>query len=260
MVAATMSPARRAMGTFYVWMAALFVLIAFSGFAETYWLQLPARTFTGSPLLHLHGILFSAWTLFFLSQTWLAASGRMGRHRAWGVGGVSLATALVFVGLATAIASMHKEAAAGFAQQAQAFAIVPITAILLFAVLVAWAVVTVKKPETHKRLMTLATISILQAPLGRFFFLTVSGGGGPGSRPGSGPPAPVSTTIGPGLIVALLILVALVYDWRKNGRPHPVYLIGGPVVLLVEFGRLALADTPQWQAIAQAFGRFATYS
>src|SRR5258708_5303775 len=227
MVAAAINPARRTMGTFYVWMAALSVLIAFSGFAETYWLQIPAGTFTGSPLLHLHGILFSAWTLFFLSQTWLAASRRMQHHRAWGVAGVSLATAMVFVGFATSIASMQKDVAAGFAHQARAFAIVPLTAAVLFAVLVAWAVVAVKKPETHKRLMMLATLSILQAPLGRFFFLTIGGGGGPGSRPGAGPPAPTVTTAGAGVVVGVLILVALIYDWRQNGKPQPVYLLGG---------------------------------
>lgn len=60
MTATATNPAKPAMGTFYVGMAALFVLIAFSGFLETYWMQLPAGTFTGSPLLHLHGILFSA--------------------------------------------------------------------------------------------------------------------------------------------------------------------------------------------------------
>ena len=259
MTATATHPAKPATRTFYVWMAALFVLIAFSGFAETYWLQLPAGTFTGSPLLHLHGILFSAWTLFFLSQTWLAASGRMQHHRAWGVAGVSLATAMVFVSLATGIASMQKGVADGYAHAARGFAIVPLTSAVLFAVLVAWAVVTVKTSETHKRLMMLATLSILQAPLGRFFFLTIGGGGGPGSRPGSGPPAPVVTTAGPGVLVAVLILAITLYDWRKNGRLHPVYLIGGAAVVLLELGRVALGDTPQWQAIAQAFGSFTTY-
>jgi len=255
-----MAPTRRAMGTFYVWMAALSVLIAFAGFAGTYWLQLPARTFTGSPLLHLHGLLFSAWTLFFLSQTWLAATARMQHHRAWGVAGVSLATAMLFVGLATGIASMQRGVASGHADAARAFAIVPLTGIVLFAVLVAWAVVTVKTPEVHKRLMVLATFSILQAPIARFFFLTVGGGGGPGSRPGAGPPAPVETTASPGLVVVALVLLALVYDWRKNGRPHPTYLIGGAAVVLVEFARLPLAHTPMWQAIATALGGFATYA
>ena len=260
MTATAIKPARRAMGTFYVWMAALFVLIAFSGFAETYWLQLPAGTFTGSPLLHLHGLLFSSWTTFFLAQTWLAASGQMQHHRAWGVAGVSLATAMVFVGSATGIASMQKDVAAGYAEAARAFAIVPLTAVVLFAVLVAWAVVTVKTPETHKRLMMLATISILQAPIGRFFFLTVGGGGGAGSRPGSGPPAPVMTTVGAGIIVGLLILAAAIYDWRKRGRPHTVYVVGGLAVMAVIVLRAPLGETPQWQAIAAALGGFATYS
>jgi hypothetical protein len=259
MVATAVNPARRAMGTFYVWMAALFVLIAFSGFAETYWLQLPAGTFTGSPLLHLHGLLFSAWTLFFLSQTWLAASGRMQHHRAWGVAGVSLATAMVFVAFATAIASMHKDTVAGFAHQAQAFAIVPVSSAVEFTVMMVWAVVTVKDPETHKRLMMLNTMQILQAPIGRFFFLTVGGGGGPGSRPGSGPPAPVMTAVGAGVVVGLLILAAVIYDWRKRGKPHPVYVIGGIAVMAIVFLRVPLGETPQWQAIAHSLDSFATY-
>jgi hypothetical protein len=235
------------------------VLIAFSGFAETYWLQLPAGTFTGSPLLHLHGVLFSAWTLFFLSQTWLASSGRMQHHRAWGVAGVSLATAMVVVGFAVGIASMQKDVAAGFAHQARAFSIVPISSAVEFAVLVALAVVTVKTPETHKRLMMLATMQILQAPIGRFFFLTVGGGGGPGSRPGSGPPAPVMTTVGAGVVVGLLILAAVIYDWRRRGRPHVVYVVGGLALMAVIFLRVPLGETPQWQAIATGLGSFATY-
>ena len=46
---------REAQRWFSVSMAGAFVLIAFTGFAPTYWLQLPAGTFDGSPLLHLHG-------------------------------------------------------------------------------------------------------------------------------------------------------------------------------------------------------------
>jgi hypothetical protein len=183
----------------------------------------------------------------------------MQHHRAWGVAGVSLATAMVFVGFATAIASMHKDVLAGHAHEAQAFAIVPVTSAVEFAVMMIWAVATVKDGETHKRLMMLNTMQILQAPIGRFFFLTVGGGGGAGSRPGSGAPAPVLTTVGAGVAVGLLILAAVIYDWRKRGRPHPVYVVGGIVVMAIMFLRVPLAETPQWQAIAQSLGSFATY-
>jgi hypothetical protein len=183
----------------------------------------------------------------------------MQHHRAWGVAGVSLATAMVVVGFAVGIASMQKDVAAGFAHQARAFSIVPISSAVEFAVLVALAVVTVKTPETHKRLMMLATMQILQAPIGRFFFLTVGGGGGPGSRPGSGPPAPVMTTVGAGVVVGLLILAAVIYDWRRRGRPHVVYVVGGLALMAVIFLRVPLGETRQWQAIATGLGSFATY-
>jgi hypothetical protein len=83
-------------------MAAACLVVAFAGFAPTYWLQLAPGTFIGTPLLHLHGLLFSAWPLYLLLQTTLAARGRVGRHRAWGLLGISLATAMVFVGFAIA--------------------------------------------------------------------------------------------------------------------------------------------------------------
>jgi len=252
-------PGRRGLGSFHVWMAGVFVLIAFSGFAETYWMQLPAGTFTGKPLLHLHGLLFSAWTLFYFSQTCLIASGRTQHHRAWGVAGVSLATAMVFVGLATAIASMNKDIAAGYAEAARAFAIVPVSAAFMFAGLVAWAVVSVKRPEIHKRLMMLATISILQAPLGRFFFLTIGGGGGPGSRPGMGPPAPVITTVGAGVVGSALIVAAIVYDWRTRGKPHPITVFVGAAILALQLLRVPASATPQWHAVATALSGFGVY-
>jgi hypothetical protein len=250
-------PGQRSLGTFHLWMAGLFVLIAFSGFFVTYWMQLPAGTFVGHPIVHLHGLLFSAWTLFYFWQAWLVASRNTARHRAWGVAGVSLATAMFFVGMATAIDGMHGGIVGGHAQAAKAFAIVPISAIFMFAILVGLAVVTVKTPETHKRLMFLATASILQAALGRFFFLAIFGGG-PGNRPGVHPPAPVATTLGAGIIVGVLILAALVYDWRKTGKPHPVLLWGGLAVVALEFLRVPLSATPQWIATAGWFAAFGT--
>ena len=114
MVAVALSPVRQKAGYFYVWMAAVCALIAFGAFAPTYWLQLPAGTFVGSPLLHLHGAVFFAWVLFLLSQTALAANGHLDHHRAWGLVGISLATAVVFMGLAAALNTLSTALAAGY--------------------------------------------------------------------------------------------------------------------------------------------------
>ena len=241
---------------FYVWMAGICALIAFGLFAPTYWLQIPAGTFTGSPLLHLHGLLFSAWTLFFLSQTVLAATGRTQSHRAWGMLGIALATAMVFSGFATAILSMTHGIAAGNAENARAFAIVPVSAMVLFGAFVAVAVARVNNPETHKRLMLLATISIVQAPLDRIFF-ALQAGIAPGLRPGSVPTPPPEATIPSGLITVLLIAAALVYDWRTRGRPHAAYLVGGAILAGAIFLRVPLSGSSAWQATATFLAAFA---
>jgi hypothetical protein len=102
-VALVIEPVRAKARLFYVWMAAVCALVAFAGFAPTYWLQLPAGTFVGSPLVHIHGALFSIWTLLLLSQTLLVANGRLNNHRAWGLAGISLATSMVGFGMAAAL-------------------------------------------------------------------------------------------------------------------------------------------------------------
>ena len=42
---------------FYVWTAAIFVLIAFGGFMPTYWTRILNGTFQAPNILHVHGAL-----------------------------------------------------------------------------------------------------------------------------------------------------------------------------------------------------------
>jgi hypothetical protein len=251
----TVNPARADTRWFFVWMAGACAVVAFAGFAPTYWLQLPAGTVVGSPLLHLHGVLFSAWTLFFLLQTMLAARGRIDRHRAWGLFGISLATAMVFVGFAVANDVLASRLAAGLGDRARAFHIASISLISLFGGLVLAAIASIKRPEVHKRLMLLATISVIPPAIARLFF-AFSVGIGPGLRPGLGPPRTVESVMAPSLVADTLILVGLVYDWRTRGRPHPVYLIGGATILAVQVVRDPISTTKWWYAIADFLARF----
>lgn len=254
MVAVMSNPVREKGRHFYVWMAAVCALLAFGGFAPTYWLQLPAGTFVGSPLLHIHGLLFSTWTLLLLSQTLLAAKGRIDDHRAWGLVGISLATAMVLIGLAAAIETLNKGLAAGYGDQSRAFMILPITALSLFAGFFVAAIANIRRPEVHKRLILLATISLLQAAMARVFFVLITGGG-PGLRPGLGPPPPLIIGLVPSLLVEALILAGIVYDWRTRGRPHPVWLIGAAVMTAVILLRGPLSGTQCWLTFADGLSR-----
>jgi len=254
MVAASVFPARQTGGQFYVWVAALCALLAFGSFAPTYWLQVAAGTFVGPPILHIHGILFSSWTLLFLLQAVLAANGRMVNHRAFGLVAISLATAMVAVGLAAAISTVALAQAAGFGVEARAFFIVPVTALGLFAGFFIATIVSIvrRRPESHKRFMMMATFALLAPVIARIFFFVATRGGGPGMRPGLGHPLPVAAGLLPGICVLLLVGAIIVYEWRTRGRPHPVWQTGGAILAAVYIGRVPLSATPGWQAFAEA--------
>jgi len=246
MAATTLETARAQTRFFYVGMALTCALIAFTGFTPTYWAPMLAGTLDEAPIGHLHGLVFTTWTMFFILQTSLAASGRIERHRAMGLVGISLATAMLFVGLAAAVHSLTNHTAAGHAAGAISFSIVPITTVIFFAGTVAVAIANVRRPEVHKRLIVLASIVILMAAFARIIRMLMSGVGDSGPRP-------VEFTVVPAIATDLLIVAAMIYDWRTRGRPHPVYLIGGGLWLIVQMGRIPFSHTPLWRAVAEWF-------
>jgi hypothetical protein len=233
------APARN----FYFHMALACTAVAFVGFAPTYWMPLAAGSFASTPVVHFHGLLFFAWTLYFAFQTWLAASGRTALHRSVGVIGVSLATAMTIFGFLVAVNAMKRSAAMGETDAGIAFAIVPLSGILFFAVVFALAVANTRRPEIHKRLMLLAGISILDAAVARWFLTFLAPPGPPG-------PPPVPVTIAPALVAYLLLVVAIVADWRRRGRPHPVYIYGGAALVAVKMLNWPISMTAAWHSLA----------
>lgn len=228
---------------FYFYMALACMAVAFLGFAPTYWMPLAKRSFSASPVVHFHGLLFFAWSLYFVFQSWLAASGKVARHRAVGMIGVSLATTMTIFGFLVAVNAMKRAAAAGLADQGIAFIIVPLSGIAFFAVVFTLAIVWVRQPEVHKRLMLLAAISLLDAAVARWFLTFLA-------PPGPLGPPPVPVTIPPAIVAYLLLVVAMVFDWRTRGRPHPVYIYGGIALLAVKFLNWPISLTPFWHSFA----------
>jgi hypothetical protein len=241
---------------FYVLLAALCAAIALTGFAGTYWLQLPAGTFVGPPLVHLHGLLFSVWALFFLWQAALIANRRIVNHRAWGLAGIALASAMVFTGTAVAIAGLQYRIANSQAEAGRAFLVVPLTAIWLFAGFVVAAMVRRRSADWHKRLMLVANANLIGAAIARLFFLALTGGG-PGMRPGLGTPTTPATAVIPSLLAYAVILLAMGFDWRSRGRIHPAYGWGLGISVAVVVLRGPLSATESWSSFADFLARFA---
>jgi hypothetical protein len=250
---------------FYVWMSGACVLIAVLGFMPTYFLPMAKGAFKAEPLVHIHGILLFSWVSFFFVQSWLAAQGKVLAHRTWGMLGVSLMTAIVCVivavtSLRMAQANLPGQPAAAV-HAARAFLWVTISALAFMIGAFVLAIVRLRDSESHKRLILLLTIAMLGAPIARWFILAA-----PPPDPNAPPwPAGLPEIGAPPLIVAILAaligdllwLIAMGYDWRTRGRVHPVYLVGGPIMLFLQLVTVPVGNSPAWQAVAAAIGKLA---
>jgi hypothetical protein len=236
--------------SFYVWMAGAFLLIAFGGFTPTYWAKVATGTFHAEPIIHIHGILLFTWTCFFFVQTALVASGRILDHRAWGLAGISLFSVMmcsILVGEATVL---KRYEAQGFGDAARRFAAVTLTAWPLMAAFFTAGIVNIRKPQLHKRLMLLLMVGIMTPAIARVFITLFA-------PPGLAGPPPPFVSVPPGLVADLLLVVAIVHDWRTRGRPHQVYVYGGLILLVQQLLAVPIASTTAWMRIAQAFQNLA---
>jgi hypothetical protein len=247
---------------FYMGMAAGCFVIAVVGFMPTYFVPLAKGTFKAEPMVHIHGLILFSWVTFFFTQTWLVAQGKVLAHRTWGMLGISLVTAMVFI--ITTIVSLRIAQAElpgqppGTAHDIRGFTWVTMGALFFFVPVFVLAIVKLKDSETHKRLILLMTISMLGAPIARWFSLAA-----PPPDPNAPPwPAglpvlsapPVMIAVAAALIGDILLLVAMTYDWRTRGRVHPVYLIGGAIMVLMHLTMVPVSNSAAWQSVAAAIG------
>jgi hypothetical protein len=47
------------------------------------------------------------------------------------------------------------------------------------------------------------------------------------------------------------VLVAMIHDWTSRRRVHPLYIVGGVILLVAGPLRAAVANTAAWQAFAR---------
>jgi hypothetical protein len=217
---------------FYLGMSVCIAVVVFVGFAPTYYLRASLSTEALPLHLHVHGLLFSAWIGLLVVQTWLVAMRRTSWHRALGWGGAVLAALVAAAGTTAGIMTARREAAAGLEDAARAFLTIPILSILVFSGLVAAAVIARGRAQAHKRLMLLATLSILDAPIARW----------PGA-PGA---------LGVFVLVDLFVAVAILYDVVSRRRVHPAYLWGGAIIVAGQALRDPIGHLAAWHAVARA--------
>ena len=219
---------------FFTAMALAGLLTLLAGFAPTYFLRsaaLPPMT----PLYHVHGVLFTAWIVLFLIQTVLVAGRRTDIHRRVGIAGAGLAAAVVVMGVAVSIETLRRGGGTHIATPPSAFLAIPIGDMITFAILVASAVYLRRRPDAHKRLMLLATISILTAAIARLLAQFNAG-------------VPLGFFLGTDAFVLAVVL----YDLGSLGRVHPATLWGGLLIAAFKPLLFLASGTSAWLALADA--------
>jgi len=206
-------------------------VVVLVGFAPTYYLR-PGAPHDPLPLhIRVHGLLFTAWIALLVVQATLVARGRTSWHRSLGWSGAALAFLMVVAGSYAGIQTARREAGFGLGDEAEAFLTIPLFSMAAFAVLVASAVFSRHRPRTHKRLMLLATISLLDAPIARW----------PGA-PGA---------VGVFVLVDLFVVAGMLHDLVSRRRVHPAYLWGGAFVLASQVLRDPVGRLDIWHAVAR---------
>lgn len=224
---------RQGRAAFFTVLASSLGVVTLFGFARSFYLQ----PLFGAPpltaLLFAHGCLASLWFAILIAQAILARSGRIGAHRRLGPWGfavaamVSLSAAAIIVTTATD----GKQTGSGLPESTGLF--IQLGTLLWFSTLAFLAWNNTARPEAHKRLILMASITMMAPVFSRISRLLRDGG----------PPLFDSA------FLAIPFVAALAWhDWRKSGRLHPVTLVAGLGYLAFVTIRMPIAKSQLWNA------------
>lgn len=221
---------------FFQGMAILFLLLLLVGFAPTFFLR---PWFYDSPLpvrFHIHGFFTACWILAFLVQALLVASGNIALHRLTGIVAASVAGGVLISGLA-----ILYFLASGYPDNGRELGEVSsvvwgnIAGLATFSIFVGTGIALRSRPQTHKRMMLFATLSIMGPPLARIGHFDVFRL--------SDSLIVNDAAYGLGGLLALNLLV-VIHDMRVLGRPHTTVLWAVPLQFIsVIIAGLMIAGT-----------------
>jgi hypothetical protein len=228
---------------FFTVMPGVIFLLVLAGFTRTLYARPvfhPARI---PPYLYFHGIVLTCWFAWAFVQSLLISAGKIASHRRSGAVGACFAVLVIVAALMASFGSVSRR---GFDLNASASVIgngiQGITVaqfysgvvwgnnanVLSFALFIAGAVIYRRHPAIHKRLMVLASISILEPALARIARW-------PGFGGEQGPFIPV--------VIWSLIAAIAIYDLISRKRLENVTAIAIVWLLIVRNGAVLISHT-----------------
>jgi hypothetical protein len=231
--AASRLPGRRYDRVFFLIMSLLILATVFLGFAHTYYLAGLIRAPLPSWIIHVHGAIFSTWIILLLVQTSLVSAGRVDLHKKLGLFAFGLTCVMVTFGLLAARNSLSRGFSPDPALDPRTFFIVPVTDMFMFATLIyfGWALRT--NSAAHKRLMMIATVSLLDAAVARWPFAYIHNG-----------------HVFADLTVFSFLFLMMFYDLWSTHKIHRATLWASIFVIVVEEIRIPIGMTHVWLRFA----------
>lgn len=231
---------RTAERVFFAGMALLLCTVVFIGFFRTFFGVGFVEAPLPSPVLLVHGIVFTAWMLLFLMQAALVSAHRVAWHRTLGIAAFCLPPLMIVLGVIAAIDALGRKVTIGPLDPATSLAL-PLVNITAFAIVISAAWRERRRPDAHKRLVVLATISLSTAALGRF----------PWAQMG------IPAAAGPVIGLAALILLVVAYDVLSLRRVHRSTMWAAPVVFVAGAFAVPFGMTSAWHGFAELLTRAA---
>lgn len=211
------------------------LLLIFWAFAPSYFLRGIYHRPDPQPFIIVHGALMTGWVLLFVLQAALVSSGRRSWHMTLGVAGLAYAALLVPIGCIAVTTSAAREVHGHTDMMLPELNVLGISLMqmLLFGTFVAAAGFDRRRPDYHKRLIVIATLSVLPNAIVR---LTLN--------------VPVfsfiQTNLGILNLWAVFCFVIIAADAIRTRRLHPVFAWGGATMGAALYLTWAISRTSAW--------------
>jgi len=219
----------------YIIIALFAIIITIIGFWQNYFGPLLRGTLETHWAIDLHAGIFMVWLALFLGQAVIAYKKKIPKHISVGTYfGIPWGVLILIIGLFITFAVIIP--GIGRDHEVDNYAVSLLGSlgdIITFGIFFFAAVIYRKKPNLHKRLMVLATVALLGAPIARLDLL--------------------SGVMGLSLFTILRLLpliVAMGYDrWLQN-KVHTVYWVGLGILFL-NISRFFWAGSETWKEISK---------
>lgn len=227
---------------YYLGLAIGFAILIAVAFSEHYHARVTGLE-AATALVHVHAAVFASWFALLLVQTSLVANDRRDLHRRLGLAAVALVPIMLAVGIATSIdAARHGWNPAGMPNGVAGFLALGIADTLLFTIFATAAIALRARAEVHKRLVMLASVSLLWAAVSRLPVAT-----GVAVR---GEPPPVPAIAGVVLLFVLLAFSGPLYDFFTRRRVWRLEIVAAVLIVATRGAVRPIAASETWQTFS----------